>query len=147
MKCKSCGSDLPQGAKFCGNCGSPVESDQYQTELLLEDRTEEVRQKVEQDFQQVEENVENKKETTYQGYNKDLDDSEYIRNKGQNSEEKPTDKGYAVNPGDGPANTGAQAAGIVKPLALVGAALMAIFALIFITDLFRIVIGFIGGIF
>ncbi|MDR3310025.1 MAG: zinc ribbon domain-containing protein [Oscillospiraceae bacterium] len=25
MKCKVCGADLPDGAKFCGNCSSPVE--------------------------------------------------------------------------------------------------------------------------
>ena len=31
MKCKNCGSDIDQNAKFCGQCGTPVE---FEEELI-----------------------------------------------------------------------------------------------------------------
>ena len=38
MKCKKCGYELPDGAKFCNKCGGMVEDIEDSSETNLQDR-------------------------------------------------------------------------------------------------------------
>ena len=52
MKCKNCGSDIDQNAKFCGQCGTPVEFEEELIENCTEDIKEEKQVKENNDIQE-----------------------------------------------------------------------------------------------
>lgn len=69
MKCTNCGADLVQGAKFCSECGKPVDSNSHFDENstktqnfeekrdLGQEKLEEVKKEIEKDQTKIEDNI------------------------------------------------------------------------------------------
>lgn len=159
MKCKNCGSDIDQNAKFCGQCGTPVEFEEELIENCTEDIKEEKQVKENDDIQEkldeIVEEVTNEDDSEKSFENAD---GERIENTSELFEEddKSTnpigsqafeENNFEAKSESNEKTTEVKNSGLVKPIALAACAVMAIFALVYAIDLIKLIFYTIGGIF
>lgn len=167
MKCKNCGADLAEGVKFCGQCGEPVEFNDGHKKIYQEDlKPGETKDPAQEEFEEIIEEVEDEEE-----FEEIIDDVERIadveREEGFHAGERPyegfkeehqqkeepliagpgfSDKSQKEAGQDGAIDE-PKPSGVIKAIALGSMALMFIFALVYVLDLFRLVVYSIGGLF
>lgn len=140
MKCKNCGSELELGANFCTQCGAKV-SDMYEnTASGNEEKKDPVLEKLEEVKEEVKEEVNkspNEKNITNKTNPSNTDSKDF--NAGDNLNVKPR---VSDNTKEATSNSS-----LIKPISLVAMVVMAIFAIIYLIDTFRLIFYSIGGIF
>ncbi|WP_130819414.1 zinc ribbon domain-containing protein [Anaerococcus vaginimassiliensis] len=136
MKCKNCGSELELGANFCTQCGAKV-SDMYEnTASGNEEKKDPVLEKLEEVKEEVNKSP-NEKNITDKTNPSNTDSKDF--NAGDNLNVKPR----VSDNTKGATNDSS----LIKSISLVAMVVMAIFAIIYLIDTFRLIFYSIGGIF